>query len=126
MVRTARAAYLLGVATLWPLLYFAAFLGVVVVTILAGMGDGHDGDGLPRWFVVLALLHVFTFLLILALIGIYLVDVFRNDSLRVEQDARAVWAVVIVLFGMFAMPVYWWLYLRPTSDAFRERIARSG
>lgn len=126
MVKTALAAYALGVATLWPLLYFVAFLGFIVVMILTSMGGGHRDDGPRGWFVVLALLHVFTFLLILALIGTYLVDVFRNDRLREEQDDRAVWAVVIVLFGVFAMPVYWWLYLRPTGDAFRERIARIG
>ncbi len=40
---------------------------------------------------------------------IYIVNVFRNDW--VEKDKKALWAVVLFLWHMVAMPVYWHLYI---------------
>jgi type II secretory pathway component PulM len=42
------------------------------------------------------------------------VDVFQSN--RVSADKKALWAVVLFLGNIFAMPVYWYLYLwRPLS-----------
>ena len=122
MVKTARNSYLLGAATLWPPLYFLGFLGVALVVVLS-QPNGDQGNGPPAGWVALVAAHIFTILLSIGLIAIYLVDVFRNGELREKQDVRTMWIVLIIVVGAFAMPVYWWLYLRPGSDAFRRRQA---
>ena len=78
---------------------------------------------MPAGFVVIAILHIFTILLSIALIAVYLVDVFRNQELQDRQDMRTLWIVLIIVVGGFAMPVYWWLYLRPGGEAFSRRTA---
>ena len=50
-----------------------------------------------------------------ALLAFYIVHVFRTD--RVPADKKALWAVVLFLGNMFAMPVYWYLYIWPKSEA---------
>jgi hypothetical protein len=39
----------------------------------------------------------------------YMVNVFRND--RVDKDKKVLWAVVIFMGNMIAMPIYWYLYI---------------
>jgi hypothetical protein len=48
------------------------------------------------------------------LLGIYIVNVFKND--RVSKDKKALWVVVLFLGNMIAMPVYWYLYIWEEDD----------
>ena len=45
----------------------------------------------------------------LGLLATYLVHLFKTD--RVPQDTKALWAVVLILAGIWAMAVYWYLYI---------------
>jgi hypothetical protein len=45
----------------------------------------------------------------MALMAFYIVNVFRND--RVDKDKKALWAVVLFMGNMIAMPIYWYLYI---------------
>jgi hypothetical protein len=105
--------WLLLAATLWPVVYVLFFFVVVAIAAAAGGGD-PDGE-LPVPFALLITLHLLTMLIIFALLAIYMVDVFRNPDL--PEDRRVLWAVVIFLGSVFAMPVYWWLYKRPPRTA---------
>ena len=96
----------LGAATLWPFLYMVIFFGFIFSSILFSPGTG---PGFPAAFAVLFALHIFTMLLIMGLSIFYIVDVFRNN--RVDKDKKALWAVVIFLGNMIAMPIYWYLYI---------------
>jgi H+/Cl- antiporter ClcA len=87
--------WLLGAVTLWLPLYTAYFVVFV----------------LPQPLLLATL--VTTFLLIAALLAIYLADAHRNR--RVPDERRTPWAVALVMASVVAMPVYWWLYLRPTA-----------
>ena len=107
--------YLLLVATLWPLAYMLFFFAVVGIASVAGGGE-PDGN-LPIPFGVLIALHLLTMIVTLALIVIYAIDVFRNP--RVDPDHRVLWLILILLGGIIAMPVYWWLHLRPSPAAAR-------
>ena len=101
---------LLGVATLWPLLYFGVFVAVWFTLFLAiAQQAGPSGaDGPPGWFLALFPLHCLTILLSIGLLIVYIVDVFKND--RIARDMKALWAVVLFMGGFIAMPVYWYLY----------------
>src|ERR1043166_1482993 len=98
-------AYLLAVLSIWPIVYFFFFLAFIGYMFLAPPKAGYDA------FRFIFLFHIGTILLMFALMATYLVHLFRTD--RLEPDRRVLWAVVILLFGVFAFPVYWWLYVRP-------------
>ena len=106
---------LLLIVTLWPIAYMLFFFAVVGIATVAGGGD-PDND-LPIPFGLLVALHLLTMLVTLALIVIYVIDVFRNP--RVDPDHRILWLILILLGGIVAMPVYWWLHMRPVSSPAR-------
>lgn len=41
---------------------------------------------------------------------LYVWDVFRNT--RLPKEKRALWAALLILLGPYAMPFYYWLYVR--------------
>ena len=87
--------WLLGAVTLWLPLYTAYFLVFV----------------LPQPLLIATLGT--TLLLVAALLVIYLADAHRNR--RVPDARRTPWAVALLVASVVAMPVYWWLYVRPTA-----------
>jgi hypothetical protein len=111
---------LLGVATLWPLLYlivfFVWFVSIFLsVVLLPDQGATADA-GFPGAFGLFIVLHLGTILWSFLLTALYIVDLFKTD--RVDQDKKALWAVVLFLGGMVALPVYWYLYVwRPPTRA---------
>lgn len=97
---------LLGIATLWPIVYFFLFFIVVFATVLLRPEPGAGG-GPPPLIALILPLHLLTMLLIAGLTIFYIVDVFRNK--RVDKDKKALWAIVIFLGNMIGMPIYWYL-----------------
>jgi hypothetical protein len=71
-------------------------------------GDGHSSSP-PAIMMIIFPLHFLTMLEIFALLAFYIVHVFKTD--RVSQDKKALWAVVLFLGNMIAMPIYWYLYI---------------
>jgi hypothetical protein len=53
-------------------------------------------------------------LIMLAVLVFYIVHLFNTN--RVPADKKALWAVVLVLGNLFAMPVYWYWYVWPRSS----------
>lgn len=100
---------LLGFATLWPFLYMVLFFVFVFASILFMPTSGSPESGPPMFFFVIFPLHLLTMLWIMGLTVFYMVNVFRND--RVDKDKKVLWAVVLFLGSMIAMPVYWYLYI---------------
>ena len=104
---------LLGIVTLWPIVYMVIFFVFMVLQVFSLSSGAIAGEPSPdlfldRFFLIMAL-HLFTMIWIFTLLIIYIVNVFTND--RVEKDKKALWAVAIFLGGMLAMPVYWYLYI---------------
>jgi hypothetical protein len=105
---------LLGIATVWPFIYIALFMGSMFLSLFltrggASGGGAPEGRGLPIFFVLIFALHFLTILWIWALIAFYIYNVFKND--RVEKDKKVLWAVVLFMGNIMAMPVYWYLYI---------------
>ncbi len=98
---------LLGLATFWPPAYVFIFMGVILFSMF-GMESGSH-DGLPVSFAIIFPIHMLTILGMFALIGTYLVLAVKNKDLT--DNLRIIWVILFVTFGMFAMPVYWWLYV---------------
>ncbi len=110
----------LAAATVWPfaymIIFFASVFGMVFFFSSAGPeAAGRQQEPPVGWFMALFALHFLTMLWVMGLMVFYIVDVFRND--RVEKDKKVLWAVVLFLGNMLAMPVYWYLYIWREPDA---------
>jgi len=98
----------LGAATLWPFVYMLIFFGFIISSILFMPGEPST-RAFPVFFAVIFVLHIFTMLLTMGLTIFFIVDVFKN--VRVDKDKKVLWAIVIFLGNMIAMPIYWYLYI---------------
>lgn len=63
----------------------------------------------PVGFVVLFAAHFLTILLMTALMPLYIILAVKDE--RHDQTMRIIWVVLFCTIGMFAMPVYWYLYI---------------
>lgn len=68
--------------------------------------------------------HLLKMLEIIILI-IYVRYLFKTD--RVAQDKKTLWAVILFLGNMIAIPVFWYLHMwRPANEAVAEQVAAAG
>ena len=70
----------------------------------------------PIGIIILFSAHIVTMFLIMGLMPGYIILAVKSDLL--DQTTRIIWVVLICMLGMFAMPVYWYLYIwraAPTS-----------
>ena len=107
---------LLGLVTLWPFAYVILFF-VVIAAEFFMPGSGEPGP--PPLIALIVPLHLLTMLVILALMVFYIVNVFKNN--RVENDKKALWAIVLFMGGMIAMPIYWYMYIWKEAPVFSNR-----
>lgn len=95
------AKIILGIATLWPILFVAIFLlygfFLPVVPQLREVGNVMFYIGAP------------TMLWVMALIILYFINVLKNDQIRGEN--KAWWVVLLFFTHIIAMPIYWYLYI---------------
>jgi hypothetical protein len=63
----------------------------------------------PMGFVALMGVHMLTILLMFLLMPLYIVFAVKNDQL--DQTMRIIWVVLFCTVGVFANPVYWYLYV---------------
>lgn len=105
--------WLLGIATLWPLVYITFFFVVIAAATIAGGGEPDNDLLIPE--AMLFSLHIATMILTIVLLVIYVRDAYGNPELA--EDRRTFWAVVLFMGNAIAMPIYWWLYTRPNRKA---------
>ncbi len=103
---------LVGIATVWPFVYMLLFM-LFMSSAFLFLGNPGGGEP-PLPFFLIFPLHLFTMLAIMALTVFYIVNVFRNE--RVEKDKKVLWAVVLFMGSMIAMPIYWYLYIWKEPD----------
>ena len=65
--------------------------------------------GFPAGFAVLFIAHMGTIFLSMGLMPLYIILAVK--STRFDETMRIVWVILICMLGMFAMPVYWYLYV---------------
>jgi hypothetical protein len=103
-----RALALAGV-TLWPIIYMFLFMGVISSQVLFMDATTPSPGEIPIMMKIIFPLHFFTMIWIFVLIAIYIRHIFKTNA--VIQDKKALWAVVIFLGNIIAMPIYWYLYI---------------
>ena len=82
--------------------------------------DSKEKSGPPFFFAAFFAVHLFTMLWMMGLTIFYIVNVFRND--RVDKDKKALWAIVIFMGNIIAMPIYWYLYIWQEAPAGSQPI----
>jgi hypothetical protein len=102
-------AVVLGACTLWPIAYMFIFMSVIFSQVFRMEAAVQHSEGIPLVFKIIFPLHFLTMIWITALIVIYIRHIFKSDA--IAADKKALWAVVIFLGNMAAMPVYWYLYI---------------
>lgn len=113
---------MIGLASLWPLIYLCAFI-LFFVAMFLSFAIGADGPRTepPKVILLIFPLHFLTMLWIFGLMVFYIYNIFQNE--RIDGEKKALWAVVIFLGNMIAMPVYWYLYIwrEPTKSKEPEQ-----
>jgi len=99
----------LGIATLWPSVYVLIFIGVWFYMLLSVTLRPGGNEGAPFWMIAIFVVHGITMLWNIALLAIYIFNVFNNA--RVDNDRKVLWAVVLFFGNVIAMPIYWYLYI---------------
>jgi hypothetical protein len=102
---------LLGVLTFWPPLYMLIFL-VFFIGTFSSVFTGSATEPpqlLTSAFPVIMVLHLSTILLSFVLLTVYIVDLFKTD--RITDQQKTLWAIVLFLGSLLAMPIYWVLYV---------------
>ena len=105
-------AITLGIFSIWPIIYmfiFMASMFLMVATTAIHHGQASHASGPPLFFLIIFPLHFLTILEIFILLAIYITYLFKTDV--VPKDKKALWAVVLFLGHMIAMPIFWHLYI---------------
>ena len=63
----------------------------------------------PIGIVTLFGAHILTMFLIMGLMPLYIILAVKSD--RLDQTMRIIWVVLFCMLGLFAMPIYWYLYI---------------
>ena len=95
------------VFTLLPFAYFAYF--IVYMMNMWGIDSDRDFQQQQAQFDLLFKVHLGAMALILFLIATYVVYLFKTEC--VPKDKKALWAVVLFMGGVFAMPVFWFIHV---------------
>jgi len=111
----------LGLATVSPFFLIAAFVGILVATILLfPEASAQNSEELPdqffevfaRHFVLLFAAIAALFLAVILAMVIPLVLVLHAlSSERIAEDQKTTWVVVLLLGGILVAPFYWYLYV---------------
>ncbi len=101
-------AIILGVFTIIPILYIIFFMFVFVHMFSSTVSSSNAESSIDLFKIIMPL-HLGTMILIIVLLVIYIVNVFKNDT--VESDKKALWAIVLFFGNMISMIVYWILHI---------------
>jgi hypothetical protein len=107
-------AITLAVFTVWPFLYMFIFMGLMATMMVTSFSGSAPPSEPPFLIFVIFPLHFFTMIEIFVMIVIYIVFLFKTDA--VPQDKKALWAVVLFLGNVIAMPVFWYIYIWKKLD----------
>ena len=104
------------VALLWLLFSLAPFAYLIFFMSWVGGGMDHQSHAeMAAQFDFIFRLHMAVILGSWILTGTYIVYLFKTE--HVPADKRALWAVVLFLGNMLAMPFFWYFYVwRPIQQ----------
>lgn len=96
----------IGALTAWPLVYMGVFMLAFFATFFR-MAGKHAGAGPPAMFGTLFAFHCFTMVVIVGLMVFYIVHIVKSTFEKPEM--KIIWLILVLMGGMIAMPVYWYM-----------------
>jgi len=121
MLLTRSQKILVGLATLWPPLYFCLFFAFIFISlssIFVGALSGSESELpflAPFGFLPLVFLfHILTILIIWGLIIFYIIYITKND--RIPKDKKTLWIILTIFVGVFTMPIFFYTYVWPEPE----------
>jgi hypothetical protein len=108
---TRKKAILLGLATIWPVIYMFLYMGFVVGLIFYTHQLGKQDLPLKiiLLFIPVVFLHIITIVTVFSLLAYYVIYLFNSGT--VPENHHLLWALVLILCNIFSMPVFWYLYV---------------
>lgn len=103
--------YVLGAATIWPLLFSVFFVFFVISLFINPPFDTVAADGsvrMPANFYLMMVLNMVTGFLTLGMMVFYIVHAVRN--LELTQDRKVLWVLGLFFATILVMPVYFYIY----------------
>ena len=110
---------ILGIATLWPIVYLVMFLIFIFSQLFISFLKKGPMLGSPFLFLIIFAVHLLTIVWIFVLIVIYMKNLFKNE--RVKKEEKALWAVIFFLGSIIAMPIYWYLYIWKNPETKKKK-----
>ena len=90
--------FVLGIASIIPLLYVVLFILFVIIN-----QNGLDGSiTLPRYFLEL---HLSVALFMIFELIFFIIHVFRNKEMT--TDRKILWAILLYIGSIITFPLYW-------------------
>jgi hypothetical protein len=119
---------LLGIGSLWPMIYifvFAFGFGLFFFLAAAQGSTGHMDGAEPPAAVIAAMvlflaMHIGTIFPVWGMLVFFIIHLVQ--TIRVPNDQKALWAVILFLGAMIAMPVYWYMYIWREPSPPREAV----
>ena len=96
---------ILGVVTIWPLMYIPIFIGFIFSFIFSL--SVQDNPSFPGFFLVVFPLHFLTMIVALGTLIFYLIDVYKSKKLT--SDNKILWAILVLIGGSIGMVAYWYI-----------------
>ena len=121
---------LLGIATIWPILYMFLFMVGIFLMVMLAPNGGPPGRGpgsalIPFGFVAFLALHLLTIFGHMGLTVFYIIRVFKTE--RLDQNLKIMWTLLLFFVGFFAQPIFWYLYIwRGMPETESQRPAELG
>lgn len=100
MAMTRTRTSIFGFFAAWP--FIIIFIAIVVMSVTRF----EPPPGFIAAWIVMTAIYAVGWIA-------YLWNVFHNE--RVPRDKRALWTAILLLGGPYAMPFYFWHYLRETT-----------
>jgi hypothetical protein len=109
-------AITLAVFTVWPFVYMILFMASFFISFMTMGHPNQHSDQMPLMFKIILPLHLLTMVEMMGLMAIYIIHLFKTEN--VASDKKALWAIVIFMGNILAMPIYWYLYIwKPIKSA---------
>ena len=96
---------LLGIATIFPIIYIIIFSTIIILFIFTYT---IDLDAILFGYLVIA--HIFTIILTIILIIFYIIHILKNTIISFKSE-KIILLILICFFNIIAMPVYYYIYI---------------
>jgi len=101
---------LVGLATCLPFVALVIFYGAIFFMVFASMGSHHGKEpDIPGGWAAIGILALSTIVWVIVLLVGYIGHVYRNE--QIEPGTKLLWTIVILFGNIFAMPIYWYIYV---------------